>query len=278
MNTMLTREQYEELVKHHTIGWGPHSKVNPLLEHDIALRAENIQLRDAIEVLQSSRGILLNTFTLWAAEYQQGKMAVRELPVLHAEVTRLKERLEEGYGFDQDGTRVEDPCIPDGIACRDETIRGLDERVTELQAENERLKRELQAYRVEDGFGGVWQRCNRPGGCGLQVVRPGKAQCNCEYDMLTESYYEQEIEALTAQLAAMMQELSFDDLPWTEAFSVKRDKNGHGMLSKKDIGILIRIARNRYRKAEQLRQQLAISEARTKQLEEASANAKTTKE
>lgn len=29
---------------------------------------------------------------------------------------------------------------------------------------------------VDDGFGGCWEKCDRPD-CGLQVVRPGKAQC-----------------------------------------------------------------------------------------------------
>lgn len=33
-----------------------------------------------------------------------------------------------------------------------------------------------QATRIEDGFGGVWATCGP--GCDLQVVRPGKVQCN----------------------------------------------------------------------------------------------------
>jgi hypothetical protein len=32
---------------------------------------------------------------------------------------------------------------------------------------------------IDDGFGGVWELCNRSN-CGLEVVRPGKAQCWCD--------------------------------------------------------------------------------------------------
>ena len=31
---------------------------------------------------------------------------------------------------------------------------------------------------VEDGFGSTWVKC--AAGCTLHVVRPGKAQCDCE--------------------------------------------------------------------------------------------------
>ena len=33
---------------------------------------------------------------------------------------------------------------------------------------------------LDDGFGNQWLKCSRPGGCGLQIVRPGKVQCDCE--------------------------------------------------------------------------------------------------
>ena len=32
---------------------------------------------------------------------------------------------------------------------------------------------------IEDGFGSCWEKCDSPT-CSLQVVRPGKAQCNYE--------------------------------------------------------------------------------------------------
>lgn len=33
---------------------------------------------------------------------------------------------------------------------------------------------------ISDGFGSEWVLCNRAGGCGLEVVRPGKVQCWCD--------------------------------------------------------------------------------------------------
>lgn len=51
--TPLTREQVEKLVRHHTIGWGPHSKVNLLLDHDVALRQALTQRNAQIEKLAS---------------------------------------------------------------------------------------------------------------------------------------------------------------------------------------------------------------------------------
>lgn len=32
---------------------------------------------------------------------------------------------------------------------------------------------------IDDGFGNCWTKCRRPH-CGLEVVRPGKAQCWCD--------------------------------------------------------------------------------------------------
>jgi hypothetical protein len=43
---------------------------------------------------------------------------------------------------------------------------------------------------VEDGFGSVWAKCEHPK-CGLEVVRPGKAQCWCD-DPDGKPYDEQE--------------------------------------------------------------------------------------
>lgn len=33
---------------------------------------------------------------------------------------------------------------------------------------------------IDDGFGNVWELCDRPN-CGLEIVRPGKTQCWCDY-------------------------------------------------------------------------------------------------
>jgi len=58
-----------------------------------------------------------------------------------ATIARLKERLEMDFGYDAEGRRVDAPGMPDGIACRDETIKlieraykDLQARVTELEA------------------------------------------------------------------------------------------------------------------------------------------------
>ncbi len=72
-----------------------------LLDRDIVQRdllrqreEEIAQLRGAVTVMQSSRDILLNTFTLWAVEYQKGKMALRELPDLRAQLKQREEEME----------------------------------------------------------------------------------------------------------------------------------------------------------------------------------------
>ena len=37
---------------------------------------------------------------------------------------------------------------------------------------------------VDDGFGNTYQKCDRPN-CSLEVVRPGKVQCDCDTEGLT---------------------------------------------------------------------------------------------
>ena len=32
---------------------------------------------------------------------------------------------------------------------------------------------------IEDGFGNCWAKCKED--CGLEIVRPGKVQCDCDY-------------------------------------------------------------------------------------------------
>lgn len=59
-------------------------------------REEEItDLKSAVEVIQSSRDILLNTFTLWTVEYQHGKMALREVPDLRIQLAAVTQELEE---------------------------------------------------------------------------------------------------------------------------------------------------------------------------------------
>lgn len=46
---------------------------------------------------------------------------------------------------------------------------------------------------VEDTFGGVWERCKPD--CKLQVVRPGKVQCECDFDCPCGGHIEYHLES-----------------------------------------------------------------------------------
>lgn len=70
--------------------------------------------------------------------------AQRERDTLLAEVARFRARLEIDHCYDGNDNRVElspeqGDEMPDGIECRDETIRGLDERIKQYRAEVKRL-------------------------------------------------------------------------------------------------------------------------------------------
>lgn len=73
-----------------------------LFAHDAALRAKLDDYAGAIEVMQSSRDILLRTFCLWQVDYQQGKMALRELPSVREQLAAAQARvaqLEQANGI-----------------------------------------------------------------------------------------------------------------------------------------------------------------------------------
>lgn len=63
-------------------------------------------------------------------------MPVEDVDWLVKQIDRLHERLEDSHVFDKDGKRVEvEPSsIPDGIDCRDETIKLLDDQIARLKA------------------------------------------------------------------------------------------------------------------------------------------------
>lgn len=76
--------------------------------------------------------------------------AQRERDDIRAENDKFRARLEIDYCYDGNGMRrelshKEGDALPDGIECRDATISGLEGRIAELRAENERL-REVAAY------------------------------------------------------------------------------------------------------------------------------------
>lgn len=72
-----------------------------------------------------------------------------ELARLARSEAALHERLEDNFAWDSNGNRVEhEPgSIPDGIACRDETIRGQDEVIARLRAESAEHKADAERYR-----------------------------------------------------------------------------------------------------------------------------------
>ena len=72
------------------------------------------------------------------------KEAAAELARLREENARLHERLEDNHAF-VNGERVEvgPGFIPDGIACRDETIKGQDEQIAKLVAARDAARSQL---------------------------------------------------------------------------------------------------------------------------------------
>ena len=69
------------------------------------------------------------------------------------------------------------------VACRVplDSLIPLDDKAKSASCvvlhEVDRFGDRLDAKVIEDGFGSTWIKCGP--GCDLQVVRPGKAQCNC---------------------------------------------------------------------------------------------------
>lgn len=66
----------------------------------------------------------------------------RERDEARDENERLHERLEDNFAFNSNGERVafEPGTIPDGIECRDETIRQQDERIKRLVRERDAMR------------------------------------------------------------------------------------------------------------------------------------------
>ena len=74
----------------------------------------------------------------------------------------------------------------------DEYRRGLIERMVKIGADADetmrllladdqaRMSVEIPFGIVDDGFGSEWVRCKAD--CGIQFVRPGKVQCECDFD------------------------------------------------------------------------------------------------
>ena len=77
----------------------------------------------------------------WTLREQVWAQIEEERAALRQQVVAYRERLEIGFAFDAiTGERIERPeeelgTALDGIACRDEYIRGQDERLADLKAQ-----------------------------------------------------------------------------------------------------------------------------------------------
>lgn len=84
-----------------------------------------------------------------------------EISDLKAEVAKLKRLIAERWKPEVERLRARleiDARTPyDGIACRDETIKGLDEKCDRLKAENEALRSAL--LEVRDAFSNADAKC-----------------------------------------------------------------------------------------------------------------------
>ena len=72
----------------------------------------------------------------------------------------LRERLEMDYGFDSDGNRVAVPGIPDGIECRDATIRLIECANAELKQQLAQARQAVWEEAAKDlahGLPGIWK-------------------------------------------------------------------------------------------------------------------------
>lgn len=98
-----------------------------------------------IEALEAQRDMWKAT-----AENSERKMwdALRAEREAEAQRDRLMDRLEMRHAYDGEGNRiaVEPGSIPDGIECRDDTIKLQDERIARLEAQRDRLRDALRFY------------------------------------------------------------------------------------------------------------------------------------
>lgn len=73
---------------------------------------------------------------------------IESLAAKDVEIARLKERLEIAYVYDREGHKQPAPeGIPDGIECRDATIKQLEERITAKDALLEQAREGLNKIR-----------------------------------------------------------------------------------------------------------------------------------
>jgi len=85
MSEILSDEEFDHKLRSWNYG-GVDEYYEQIVASHRALQAKLADAQSAIEVIQSSRDILLNTFCQWQVEYQDGKMAKRQVPELQAKL------------------------------------------------------------------------------------------------------------------------------------------------------------------------------------------------
>ena len=140
-----------------------------------------------LEFTQEMRRTLDEWLSWCAALPDDGELAA--IRALLAERDRLVERLEGAHVYTLGGERKEVPLgsIPDGIECRDETIRLQDQCLTELRAENERVLVLLGASKLRESQSQVengnlrverqeWEKARQEKSDALELWRVAKAE------------------------------------------------------------------------------------------------------
>ncbi|EJL36574.1 hypothetical protein PMI01_00949 [Caulobacter sp. AP07] len=110
--------------------------IETLLASHVDLQSENTVLKESAD-----------EHALFDAETDQAfKDLDHQIAVQAEEIERLNERLENNHMFDVHGGRIAVPpgSIPDGIECRDDTIRLQGNRISALTEEVERLRETLR--------------------------------------------------------------------------------------------------------------------------------------
>jgi len=134
----------------------------------------------------------------------------REVEGLKARVKELEERLEIDCAFDLKGNRVDAPKnLPDGIECRDETIRLQDQHVADLQAQLAEAQRDIEQRKSTDSLLATRIRETEAWNVDLKAQL---AAANNERDsanrglMYAANSFDQRVESLQAQLADAQRE------------------------------------------------------------------------
>lgn len=156
------------------------------------------RIRELESALQLSQEDSLSQHDLWLKEKDHSLNLVKQLSKVHSdnrvlkdENARLHERLEDNYAFDKNGKRVTiaPGTIPDGIECREVTIRELEsslrkwkdwalDRAHELEEERDRLKEKLRLAEIDvDGYEDLRRERNYlVGQCKAQEVKIDRLQ------------------------------------------------------------------------------------------------------